>query len=101
MRHIPLLAEEGRLRHQENAEKPQKGRRRGGQFGWPSKRAELTTPSATNRNGSMVVDVADTPPLRGGEYAAPKTLSQKPKVAALLHKSHRLIFPLNFVPFCS
>src|SRR6058998_1638090 len=54
------------------------------------RRAELTTPSATNRNGSIVFDVADTPPLRGGE-CAPKTLSKKLKVAALLHK--------GFVPF--
>src|SRR5207244_11206828 len=52
------------------------------------RRAELTTPSATNRNGSIVFDVADTPPLRGGECAAPKTLSKKLKVAALLHKRH-------------
>ena len=36
------------------------------------RRAELTTPSATNRNGSIVFDVADTPPLRGGECAARK-----------------------------
>src|SRR5439155_19702908 len=31
-------------------------------------------------------DVADTPPLRGGECARRKTLSKKLKVAALLHK---------------
>src|SRR5438093_1109507 len=55
------------------------------------RRAELTTPSATNRNGSIVFDVADTPPLRGGE-CAPKTLSKKLKVAALLHK--------GFCAFC-
>src|SRR6058998_2138422 len=62
------------------------------------KRAELTTPSATNRNGSIVFDVADSPPLRGGECAAPKTLSKKLKVAALLHKKHKKSF-VNFVPF--
>src|SRR6059036_4014789 len=66
MRPIPLLAEEGRLRHQKNAAKPQRRRRRArsasaiarsrnsGQFGWPFEgAAELTTPSATNRNGSI------------------------------------------------
>src|SRR5213594_4357823 len=62
------------------------------------RRAVLTTPSATNRNGSIVFDVADTPPLRGGERAAPKTLSKKLKVAALLHKKHKKSF-VNFVPF--
>jgi len=44
MRHIPLLAEEGWLRHQENAAKPQKRRRRGGQFGWPSKACRTDHP---------------------------------------------------------
>src|SRR5947209_16145962 len=29
------------------------------------RRAELTTPSATNRKGCIVFDVADSPPLRG------------------------------------
>src|SRR5216117_4591080 len=67
-----------RMRHQENAAKPQKRRRQArsasaiarsrnsrsasaiarsrnsGQFGWPFEgAAELTTPSATNRNGSI------------------------------------------------
>src|SRR5213593_4514272 len=51
------------------------------------RRAELTTPSATNRNGSIVFDVADTPPLRGGECAARKTLSKKLKITASFHKS--------------
>src|SRR5213593_3262605 len=94
MRHIPLLGEQGAkrepdsakpqkwLRHQENAAKPQKRRRRARSASaiarsrnWWSvrlvlrRRAELTTPSATNRNGSIVFDVADTPPLRGGECA--------------------------------
>src|SRR5881397_2155039 len=110
MRHIPLLAEEGAerepdrakpqkwLRHQENAAKPQKRRRRARSASaiarsrnWWSvrlvlrRRAELTTPSATNRNGSIAFDVADTPPLRGGE-CAPKTLSEKLKLTTLLHK---------------
>src|SRR5437867_10347284 len=78
MRPIPLLAEEGAererdsakpqewLRHQKNAAKPQRRRRRArsasaiarsrnsGQFVWPFEgAAELTTPSATNRNGSI------------------------------------------------
>src|SRR5207247_4817361 len=73
MGHIPLLAEEGWLRHQENAAKPQRRRRRArsasaiarsrnsGQFGWPSK-AELTTPSAANRNGSIFL-MSRTPRL--------------------------------------
>src|SRR5213593_3341899 len=59
-------------------------RRRGGIF--LDSPFHRTTPSATNRNGSIVFDVADSPPLRGGECAAPKTLSKKLKVAALLHK---------------
>jgi len=33
---IPFLAEEGRLRHKENAAKPPQRRRRGGQTGIPS-----------------------------------------------------------------
>src|SRR5881628_3212975 len=110
MRHIPLLGEQGAerepdrakpqkwLRHQENAAKPQKRRRRARSASAIARsrlvvssadlrrRAELTTPSATDLNGSIVFDVADTPPLRGGECAAPKTLSKKLKVAALLHK---------------
>ncbi len=52
------------------------------------RRAELTTPSATNRNGSIVFDVADTPPLRGGECAAPKTLSKKTKSCSLVTRDH-------------
>src|SRR5213592_4178788 len=92
------LAEDGWLRHQENAAKPQKRRRRARSASaiarsrnWWSvrlvlrRRAELTTPSATNRNGSIAFDVADTPPLRGGE-CAPKTLSEKLKLTTLLHK---------------
>src|SRR5881628_1238642 len=125
MRHIPLLGEQGAerepdrakpqkwLRHQENAAKPQKRRRRARSASAIARsrlvvssadlrrRAELTTPSATDRNGSIVFDVADTPPLRGGECAAPKTLSKKLKVAALLHKrepqkAQKIFF---FVPF--
>jgi len=61
-------------------------RRRGGIF--LDSPFHRTTPSATNRNGSIVFDVADTPPLQGGDCAAPKTLSKKLKVAALLHKIH-------------
>src|SRR5881628_3953894 len=96
MRHIPLLGEQGAerepdrakpqkwLRHQEDAAKPQKQRRRARSASAIARsrnsvssaglrrRAELTTPSATNRNGSIVFDVAATPPLRGGECAVPK-----------------------------
>src|SRR5213594_245689 len=110
MRPIPLLAEEGaererdsakpqeRLRHQKNAAKPQGRRRRArsasaiarsrnsGQFGWPSK-GRRTDHSVCDKSERIhFFDVADTPPLRGGECAPRKTLSKKPKVAALLHK---------------
>ena len=54
-RNIPLLAEEW-LRHQENAAKRPKRRRRGGQTCIPWIFAELTTPA-----------LRATPPLRGGE----------------------------------
>src|SRR5437870_3530635 len=89
MRHIPLLAEEGWLRHQENAAKPQKRRRRarsasaiarsrnGGQFGWPSKACRTDHPVRDKSEGIHSFDVADTPPLRGGECAASKLCPKK------------------------
>src|SRR5881296_1315398 len=107
MRHIPLLAEEGRLRHQKNAAKPQGRRRRArsasaiarsrnsGQFGWPSK-GRRTDHSVCDKSERIhFFDVADTPPLRRGECAPRKTLSKKLKVAALLHKSLLCLFVAN------
>src|SRR5438046_23867 len=101
MRPIPLLAEEGAererdsakpqewLRHQKNAAKPQRRRRRArsasaiarsrnsGQFGWPFEgAAELTTPSATNRNGSIFL-MSQTPSSARRGMCAPKNFVQK------------------------
>src|SRR5438093_13576782 len=99
MRHIPPLAEKGWMRHQENAAKPQKRRRRArsasavarsrnsGQFVWPSEACRTDHPVRDKSERIHFLDVADTPPLRGGECAAPKTLSKKLKVAALLHSA--------------
>src|SRR5438876_4725827 len=100
MRDIPLLAEEGRLRHQENAAKPQKRRRR----------ARSASAIARSRNSGHSAGLRrraelTTPPLRGGECTAPKTLSKKLKVAALLHKGGTqkaqkfCAFCVLFVPF--
>src|SRR5213593_1301841 len=177
MRPIPLLAEEGAererdsakpqewLRHQKNAAKPQRRRRRArsasaiarsrntrsasaiarsrntrsasaiarsrntrsasaiarsrntrsasaiarsrnsGQFGWPSKGRRTAHPVRDKSERIHFFDVADTPPLRGGECARRKTLSKKLKVAALLHKSQpwkpQTFFTLFVVHFCA
>src|SRR5438034_751900 len=83
----------------ENAAKPQKRRRRArtpsaiarsrnsGQLAWPSKACRTDPPVRDKPERIHFFDVADTPPLRGGECAAPKTLSKKLKVAALLHSA--------------
>src|SRR5947199_9876068 len=51
------------------------------------------------------LDVADSPPRRGGECARRKTLSKKLKVAAFLHKreskSTKKIFLCLLCPFCA
>src|SRR6266571_7985776 len=95
MRHIPLLAEEGWLRHQENAAKPQRRRRRArsasaiarsrnsSQFGWPWKGAELTTPSATNRNGSVFLMSRTTLLCEEGNVR-PENFVQKTKSCSLV-----------------
>src|SRR6059036_2390288 len=100
MRHIPLLGEQGAerepdsskpqkwLRHQENAAKPQKRRRRARSASaiarsrnWWSvrlvlrRRAELTTPSATNRNGSLLL--MSRTPLLCEEGNVPRKLCPK------------------------
>ena len=54
--HIPVLAEEGRLRRR---------RRRGGQTG-EKIAAQLTTPARR-----LLLSCRATPPLRGGECATP------------------------------
>src|SRR5213592_708404 len=94
------LAEDGWLRHQENAAKPQRRRRRArsasaiarsrntrsasaiarsrnsGQFGWPSKGCRTAHPVRDKSERIHFFDVADTPPLRGGE-CAPRKLCPK------------------------
>src|SRR5438093_4140340 len=60
--------------------------RNSGQFGWPSKGRRTDLPVRDKSERIHFLDVADTPPLRGGECARRKTLSKKLKVAALLHK---------------
>src|SRR5881397_3714055 len=62
MHHIPLLAEEGWLRHQENAAKPQKRRRRGGQFGWPLKPCRTDHP-VRDKIGTDPFLLMSRPPL--------------------------------------
>ena len=147
MRPIPLLAEEGAererdsakpqewLRHQKNAAKAQRRRRRArsasaiarsrntrsasaiarsrntrsasaiarsrnsGQFGWPSKGCRTDHPVRDKSERIHFFDVADSPPLRGGECAAPKTLSKRLKVAALLHEGD--FFAFCVLPPCS
>src|SRR6266566_5924844 len=75
---IPLLAEEGWLRHQSEVAKPPKSRRRGGQSGEmfrPEDLAELTTPSAPSSERIHFVNAASTPPLQGGECACPESVT--------------------------
>src|SRR5881296_4049103 len=101
MRHIPLLAEEGWLLHQKNAAKPQRRRRRArsasaiarsrnsGQFGWPFEgAAELTTPSATNRNGSIFL-MSRTPLLcEEGNVRAEKLCPKNQKLQPCYPSRH-------------
>ena len=74
MWNIPLLAEEGWLRYQVKAAKPPKGAAGGVVSSAKSSGlntfAELTTPAALFRNGSIFIYGASTPPLRGGELFA-------------------------------
>src|SRR6059036_2237390 len=75
--YIPLLAEEGWTRHQSDAAKHRYYRGRGGQpakLFRPEDFAELTTPSAPFRNGSIFIYGASTPPLRGGEYSCASSI---------------------------
>ena len=69
---IPLLAEEGWLRHQlkscEATEAAADGVVSSAKSSGLNSFAELTTPSAPFRNGSIFIYGASTPPLRGGEY---------------------------------
>src|SRR5437867_2517192 len=77
--------------------------RNSGQFGWPSKGCRTDHPVRDKSERIHFFDVADTPPLRGGECARRKTLSKKLKVAALFHKKHGffVLFWLQFVPLCT
>src|SRR5213593_3839679 len=65
------------------------------------RRAELTTPSATNRNGSIVFDVAGSPPARRG-MCCPENFVQKTKSCSLVTQKNPTFFCLlwlRFVPF--
>src|SRR5215831_5475610 len=75
---IPLLLQEGWLRHQEKDAKPPQRRRRGG---WKLTKCfrmhslkEVpfsTTPSAPLKEASrLLLDVASTPPMSGGDWRA-------------------------------
>src|SRR5215472_8658748 len=75
---IPLLIQEGWLRHQEKDAKPPQRRRRGG---WDCRSVSEcvlqesvpcpTTPSAPSKEASrLLLDVASTPPMSGGECRA-------------------------------
>src|SRR5881397_520905 len=57
------------------------------------RRAELTTPSATNRNGSIVFDVADTPSARRG-MCYPENFVQKTKSCSLVTQKNPTFFCL-------
>src|SRR5436190_23282017 len=70
---IPLLAEEGWLRHQQNVAKPPKRRRRGGQTGATFRRTDhllrLRPIGLALRDPArqLLLSCRATPPLRGGE----------------------------------
>src|SRR5438093_4561228 len=110
MRHIPLLAEEGRLRHQENAAKPRRRRRRArsasaiarsrnsGQFGWPSKGCRTNHP-VRDKSDRIHFLMSRTPLLCEEGNVRPKTLSKKLKVAAWLHKQTQTIKNRQFCGF--
>src|SRR5437867_8244609 len=103
MGHIPLLAEEGAererdsakpqewLRHQENAAKPQRRRRRArsrhsGQFGWPSKGCRTDHP-VRDKSERIHFLMSRTHPSSASSarrgVCAPKTLSKKLEVATV------------------
>src|SRR5215475_8652730 len=75
---IPLLIQEGWLRHQEKDAKPPQRRRRGGRDCRSVSECALfeevprsTTPSAPLKEASrLLLDVASTPPVSGGELPA-------------------------------
>src|SRR5437899_2852321 len=74
-RNIPLLAEEGWLRHQKNAAKPPKRRSRGGQTGATFRRTLIEASPyqarASRPARQLLLSCRATPPLRGGECAPP------------------------------
>src|SRR5215467_7399774 len=80
----PLLIQEGWLRHQEKDAKPPRRRRRGGRdclkcFGMRSLEEVRfsTTPSAPLKEASrLLLDVASTPPVSGGELPASDSFRQ-------------------------
>ncbi len=75
MERIPLLAEEGWLRHQSEVAKPPKSRRRGGQSGHIR---DSIGPDPSNGKFLTVIvwpqDSWDTP-LQGGECACPESVA--------------------------
>src|SRR5436309_7378901 len=98
MRHIPLLAEEGWLRHQENAAKPQRRRRRArsasaitrsrnsGQFGWPSKGCRTDHP-VRDKSERIHFLMSRTPLLCEEGNVRPENFVQKTKSCSLV--THR------------
>ena len=98
MRHIPLLAEEGRLRHQENAAKPQRRRRRArsasaiarsrnsGQSGWPSKGCRTDHP-VRDKSERFHFLMSRTPLLCEEGNVRPENFVQKTKSCNLV--THR------------
>src|SRR5947199_362839 len=79
--------------------------RHSGQFGWPWKGAELTTPSATNRNGS-VFWMSRTPLLCEEGTVRPENFVQKTKSCSLVTQRQNtkgtnffVLFVFPFVPF--
>src|SRR5436309_3724837 len=95
MRHIPLLAEEGWLRHQENAAKPQRRRRRArsasaitrsrnsGQFGWPSKGCRTDHP-VRDKSERIHFLMSRTPLLCEEGNMRPENFVQKTKSCSLV-----------------
>src|SRR5437867_6322833 len=98
MRHIPLLAEKGWMRHQENAAKPQKRRRRAqsasaiarsrnsGQFVWPSEACRTDHPVRDKSERIHCFRCRGHPSSARRGVCCPENLFKKLKVAALLHK---------------
>ena len=101
MRYIPLLAEEGWLRHQGNAAKPQRRRRRArsasaiarsrnsGQFGWPSKGCRTDHPVRDKSERIHCFSCRGHPSSARRGMCCPENFVQKTKTAWLHKAEHR------------